>query len=136
MDMTTDTLTLSLATAYGAYMVAAGLSGLIARDRWAAILAGFRENAALTYISGVFVFAIGTALILVHNRWGDGLAGFVSLIGWVAALEGLVLIVLPAPLLRFAASLLRPAALVPFAGITLIAGLGLLVMTTLKGVAL
>lgn len=110
MITTSTVLTLSLAKAFGVYMIAGGLSGLLARDRWEAILVNFREKAGLTYISGVFVFTLGAAIIMAHNIWTDPLAIFISLFGWVAAAEGLVLIAYPEPLLKWSASFLRPGA--------------------------
>lgn len=110
MVTTSTSLTLSLASAIGVYFVAGGLSGLLARKRWAAILDGFRDNAALSYISGVFVFALGAAMVMAHNIWTDPLAIFVTLIGWAAALEGVVLIAFPEPLLKWSATFLRPGA--------------------------
>ncbi|MEE2691220.1 MAG: DUF2065 family protein [Pseudomonadota bacterium] len=120
------TLTLSLAKAMGVYMIAAGLSGFIAPDRWRQILDRFRADAALTYISGAFVFALGVAIVMAHNIWTDPLSGAVSLIGWVAAIEGIVLIVAPKPLLDVSASLMRPGATKLFAGFSLILGAALL----------
>jgi hypothetical protein len=126
MITTSTVLTLSLAKAFGVYMIAGGLSGLLARDRWEAILVNFREKAGLTYISGVFVFTLGAAIIMVHNIWTDPLAIFISLFGWVAAAEGLVLIAYPEPLLKWAASFVRPGAVRAFAIFTIVFGLVLL----------
>lgn len=110
MITTVTVLTLSLAKAFGVYFIAAGLSGLLAPERWRAILDGFRQNAALSYISGVFVFALGAALVMVHNIWADPLAIVVTLVGWAAAIEGVILIVFPEPLLKWSVSFLRPGA--------------------------
>ncbi|WP_425410108.1 DUF2065 domain-containing protein [Hyphococcus sp.] len=109
MITTSTVLTLSLAKVFGVYMIAGGLSGvLLGPERWRRILDEFRNNAAITYISGVFVFALGAAVIMAHNIWTDPLAIFISLFGWVAAVEGVILIAYPDPLLKWSASLLRP----------------------------
>lgn len=128
MITTSTVLTLSLAKAFGVYMIAGGLSGLLARGRWEAILVNFREKAGLTYISGVFVFTLGVAIILAHNIWTDPLAVIVSLVGWVAAAEGLVLIAFPDPLLKWASSFVRPGAVKAFAVFTIVFGAVLLVL--------
>jgi len=120
------TLTLTLAKAMGVYMIAAGLSGFIAPDRWRLILDEFRASAALTYISGAFVFALGVAIVMAHNIWTDPLSIVVSLVGWVALIEGIVLIVMPKPLLDFSGSLLRPGSTKFFAAFSLILGAVLL----------
>lgn len=128
MLTTSTVLTLSLAKAMGVYMIAGGLSGLISRERWAKILEDFRNNASLTYMSGVFVFVMGVAIILAHNIWTDPLAIVVSLIGWVAAIEGLVLIAWPDPLLKWAFSLMRPGAVRVWAVAIIIVGAVLLLL--------
>lgn len=128
MIITSTTLTLSLATAMGVYMIAGGLSGLISRDRWRGILDEFMARPGLTYMAGVFVFVMGVAIILAHNIWTDPLAIVVSLIGWVAAIEGLVLIAYPDPLLKWAVSFVRPGAIVAFAVFTIVFGVVLLVL--------
>ena len=109
MITTTIPLTLSLAIAIGLYMVAGGLSGLINDNLWPRVLDGFRSSPALTYLAGIVTFAIGATLIMVHSVWTDPLAGFISLIGWVAAAEGLVIIAKPDLLLDLSASLIKPA---------------------------
>ena len=134
MITTSTVLTLSLAKAMGVYMIAGGLSGLLARDRWAAILDSFRENAGLTYMSGLFVFALGAVVILAHNTWTDPLAIVVSLFGWVAAIEGVVIIAYPDPLLKWSASMLRPAMVTGFAIFTIVAG-AILLLLGLTGTA-
>lgn len=128
MITTSTTLTLSLATAMGVYMIAGGLSGLLSRDRWRGILDEFMARPGLTYISGVAVFVIGVAIIMAHNIWTDPLAVVVSLIGWIAAIEGLVLIAYPDPLLKWSLSFVRPGAVKAFAVGTIVVGVVLLVL--------
>ncbi|WDI32362.1 hypothetical protein PUV54_04040 [Hyphococcus flavus] len=128
MITTSTVLTLSLAKAFGVYMIAGGLSGLLTPDRWKAILDEFNARAGLTYIAGVFVFVLGAAIIMVHNIWTDPLAIIISLVGWVAAAEGLILIAYPDPLLKWSASFVRPGAVKAFAVFTVVFGVALLVL--------
>jgi hypothetical protein len=129
MIITSTVLTLSLATAIGVYMIAGGLSGfLLGRERWAKILEEFRSNAGITYMSGVFVFVLGVAIILAHNIWTDPLAVVVSLFGWAAAVEGIILIAYPDPLLKWAISFTRPGAVKAFAAFTIVIGVVLLIL--------
>ena len=128
MITTQSSLTLSLATAFGVYMIAGGLSGLIGRDRWSATLENFRGKAGLTFISGVFVYVLGATIIIVHNHWTDLLAGFISLFGWVAAIEGLIIIAMPEPLLNWAISMTKPGLVRIFAIGVIIFGVLLVVL--------
>ncbi len=120
-------LTLTLAKAFGVYMVAGGLSGLIDRNRWTAIMDGFRANPALTYISGAVVFGFGATLVAVHNIWTDPLSVVITIFGWAAAIEGILLIAWPAPLMSFANFFVRPGMVLAFALFTVALGVFLVV---------
>ncbi len=127
MITTSTVLTLSLAKAFGAYMIAGGLSLFTGQDRWARVLDEFRDRPALTYIAGIVAYALGAAIIMAHNIWVDPLAGFISLFGWVAMLDGLIIIAAPALLLNLAQSMMKPALMKIFAIAVIILGALLLV---------
>ena len=100
-------LTLHLLVLIGLYELAAGLAGLIGRLDWAAMLEEFERSPALTFVTGFAAFAIGAALHLSHRHWTDLPAIIVSAIGWIAIVEGLLIMVMPGPLLRFSRGLVR-----------------------------
>jgi len=97
---TLSMLTLQLAEALGLYLILIGLSGLAAPQRWRAVMDGLAESPGLQMTMGVGVFAIGVAIAIAHSRLSDPLAIIVTVIGWLALLEGALLIVTPRPLLR------------------------------------
>lgn len=97
---TLSMLTLHLAEALGLYLILIGLSGLAAPQRWRAVMDDLAESPGLQMTMGVGVFAIGVALAIAHSRLDDPLAIIVTLIGWLALLEGALLMVTPALLLR------------------------------------
>lgn len=127
MIAVTTVLTLHLAKAIGVYAIAAGLGGVLAPRRWMEIVDGLRRDQALIYVTGVLCFAIGTAILLVHNVWTDPLAIVITLLGWVVAIEGLLLLVLPEPLLRFASGLVLPGPTRVFSVIALVFGVALVI---------
>jgi uncharacterized protein YjeT (DUF2065 family) len=118
-------ITLDLAGLLGLYMIAAGVGGLFAPERWRGIVDDFERMPGLVYIAGVFTFALGAVLVLFHNVWTDPLAVIVTLIGWAAAIEGLVLLAFPAPLFRLARDVMRHVR--PFAFFTIALGAILLI---------
>ena len=85
-------LTYALAALIGLYFLAAGAGLLVDRKGIPAMIDNFTESPALAYVTGVMTFVIGGTLTLVHNDWGTILAAFVSLVGWLALLEGLLLL--------------------------------------------
>ena len=104
MIITFSVLTLTLAKAYGIYMIAIGLSGLIAPDRWRVVLEDFQKSPGLTYLTAVLVVGFGLAMVMLHSLWTDPLAIVVSLFGWVALLKGVLLMAAPDRLLRLGAA--------------------------------
>ncbi len=100
MVTTTLPLTLYLAQAIGLYLLLVGLSALVAPQRWRQAMDEFSASAALPLVTGVFVFFLGIALVRIHWVLTDPLAIVVTLVGWIALLEGALLIVVPHLLLR------------------------------------
>lgn len=101
---TISILTLRLSEAIGLYMIVVGIGGLIAPSRWRAMMDDLERSPGLVMALGFPVFVVGTALVLIHSIWTDPLAVIVSLIGYVALVEGALLLATPAPLLRIGRS--------------------------------
>ena len=97
---TISLLTLRLAEIFGLYMILIGIGGLAAPDRWRAIIDDLNRSPGLVVALGFSVFAVGATLVLIHSIWTDPLAVIVSLIGYVALVEGAMLLAVPSPLIR------------------------------------
>lgn len=97
---TISVLTLRLAEMFGLYMIVIGIGGLAAPDRWRAVLDDLNRSPGLVVALGFAVFAVGATLVLIHSIWTDPLAIIVSLIGYVALIEGALLLAAPGPLIR------------------------------------
>ena len=104
---TTIPLTLHLLVLIGLYELAAGVAGLTGRINWTEMLDEFERSPALTFVTGFAAFAIGGAIALSHDLWTDVPAGIVSAIGWIAIIEGLLLMAAPKSLLAFSRRLVR-----------------------------
>jgi len=85
-------LTESLARILGLYMLAGGIGLLIDPKAYDGVMENFRANPALAYISAVVVFTIGAALVTLHNQWSSWPQIIVSLIGWAALVEGILML--------------------------------------------
>jgi hypothetical protein len=121
-------LTLHLAVLIGLYEFAAGIAGLTGQISWNAMLDEFERSPALTFITGFICFVLGGVLIITHDVWTDVLAIIVSLIGWIVAVEGLLIMASPQPLLAFSRKLVpnqRAVSLIAilFGAFLIIAGL-------------
>ena len=98
-------LTLRLLVLIGLYELAAGIAGLTGAIDWPKMIDEFERSPALTFVTGFAAFAIGAAINIAHHHWTDLPAIIVSAIGWIAMIEGLLIMVMPRPLLRFSRGL-------------------------------
>jgi len=118
----TLSVTQILAVFIGLYMVAAGIGFLTGRGSYATLIDELRDNTALGYVTGAFVFALGAAMVAVHNLWTGPLAIVVSLVGWGALIEGVLLLAIRRTFLGVVKVVpLTPATMVP-CGIAAIVG--------------
>jgi hypothetical protein len=89
-----------LAALIGLYFICGGMALLTDRKAMAGMMHAFTNQPALAYLGGVMAFITGGAILAVHSSWGGLLAGFVTLVGWVALIEGVLLIAARQPFLR------------------------------------
>jgi hypothetical protein len=116
----TLSVTQILAVFIGLYMVAAGIGFLTGRGSYATLIDELRDNTALGYVTGAFVFALGAAMVAVHNLWTGPLAIVVSLVGWGALIEGILMLAIRRRFLGLVKVVpFTPATMVPY-GITAI----------------
>ena len=122
-------LTLHLLVVIGLYELAAGIAGLTGQINWRTMLDEFDRSPALTSITGFMVYVLGAVVILVHCIWTDPLAIIVSATGWIAAVEGLLIMTVPGRLFAFSRRLVANQKLISmFAAVfgLLLIGLGLI----------
>jgi hypothetical protein len=93
---TTSVITLHLCVLLGLYMLAAGIGGLHEGARWRGLIDELERSPGLCYLLAALAFLAGAGMVLLHNFWSDPLAILVTLIGWSALAEGLVLLAFPA----------------------------------------
>jgi len=86
------TTTQMLAALMGLYFLAAGTGLLVGRKELSAMFKDLSDQPVLGYLGGFIAFAVGGAIVAVHNNWSDFLSGFVSLIGWIALAEGVLML--------------------------------------------
>lgn len=84
--------TSTLASLIGLYFVAAGTGLLVDRDIFTKVIAELRDQTVLGFIAGIVTFVIGGAIVAIHNDWSGLLAGVVSLVGWLALAEGVLML--------------------------------------------
>ncbi len=96
------TLTEILARIFGLYMLAVGIGLALNSADLPKMLEEMRQSALAFYLGGLIAFAIGAAIVSLHNDFSGPLAIFISLFGWVALTEGVVMLAFPKAMHAFA----------------------------------
>ena len=96
------TLTETLARIFGLYMLAAGIGVALNSANMSRMLEEMRQSAFAFYLGGLVAFAIGAAIVSLHNDFSGPLAIFITLIGWVALAEGVIMLAFPKVMQSFA----------------------------------
>ncbi len=96
------TLTEILARIFGLYMLAAGIGLALNSADMLKMVEEMRQNPLAFYLGGLIAFAIGATIVSLHNDFSSGLAILVSLIGWVALAEGVIMLAFPKAMQAFA----------------------------------
>lgn len=120
-------LTEMLAAFIGLYFAAAGIGLMVSPDAYSKMIQALLENPMASYISGLMAFLIGATVVGLHDRWSDFLSGAVSLVGWIALAEGVLMLAVPHQFIGFFAKINITQRVVRAIGIaTFTAGLSLL----------
>jgi len=99
------TLTEILARIFGLYMLAAGIGLALNGDNMLKMIEEMRQSALAFYLGGLIAFAIGAAIVSLHNDFSGPLAIVVTLFGWVALAEGVIMLAFPKVMQAFAGKL-------------------------------
>jgi uncharacterized protein YjeT (DUF2065 family) len=96
------TLTEILARIFGLYMLAAGTGLALNGADLPKMLEEMRQSRLAFYLGGLIAFAIGAATVSLHNDFSGPLAIFITLFGWVALAEGVIMLAFPKAMRTFA----------------------------------
>jgi uncharacterized protein YjeT (DUF2065 family) len=116
----TSSMTELFMQAFGLYFLATGLGLVLAGDAWRGMIEDFKSNRALGFVAGVFTFALGVTILALHNDWSGLEATIVTAIGWATLIKGLVYLVMPGPMISFAASIFPNAGVIRIGGFVII----------------
>lgn len=93
--LATYSLTETIALLLGLYFLAAGLGLVIDTRGFAGIFNEFENSKALSFMAALSAFVIGAVIVAIHNLWTDPLAIFVTLVGWIALIKGILILAFP-----------------------------------------
>lgn len=88
-------ITLFLAQIMGVYFLVAGVGILMNPARMRGAMKEAEKSYLLPYFDGAVALIVGLLIVLTHNVWDNLMSSLVSLIGWIAVLEGVLMLTLP-----------------------------------------
>jgi hypothetical protein len=118
-------LTIFLGKLIGVYCIVVALALMARKQSAVAAINALIRNPPLLLLVEVLGLAVGLAMIIGHNIWSGGaLPVVVTLVGWLSAIRGAVLLALPQDqVLKFFAALRYDERFYVYMGVTLILGL-------------
>ena len=94
-----------IARVIGPIYVIVALGMLLNTAAYRRMVMAFFENAGLAYLGGFMALAFGLLILAFHYDWSSFFAGLITLLAWLAILEGAVLLIAPKCLERIFAPL-------------------------------
>jgi len=110
-----------LALLFGTYIIAVSIPMIVNQKRLVSMMEEFIESPPLIFLTGVLVLIGGTSVICFHNMWTADWRSLITLFGWIAALEGVLMIMIPGPLIKLAKSILSKSPLISVLGFAYLA---------------
>ena len=101
--------TLHMAVLIGLICLASGMAAMFAPADAPEAIEELERSPAFGLSAAFLAILFGAFVIHFHRSWGDSLAILVSVVGWVAFIEGLVLLGLPHLYVRIARPVMRHA---------------------------
>ncbi|MBV8197207.1 MAG: hypothetical protein JO263_03660 [Candidatus Eremiobacteraeota bacterium] len=116
--------TVFLAKLIGLYALIFGLSMFANKQGTVNAVAALMRDPGVVLLCGIFALSVGISMILAHNVWSGGAVPVaVTVIGWLSAVKGLVLLFLaPQALSAYFQGLHYEQFFYPYATVTLLLG--------------
>jgi hypothetical protein len=76
----------------GPYMAIIAAIAALRPDDLRAMLSKFEADPLLSWVTGAFTLLLGLVVVALHPYWRGGAAIIVSVVGWLVAVQGLLLV--------------------------------------------
>ena len=91
----------------GLVYVAAGLGGVIDKDSFKEIIKDSIDSPALYYLFGFVALVFGFLLVTFHNEWSMSWSVIITVFGWIALIEGVLILAYPAPFIKMSSWMMK-----------------------------
>jgi len=110
-----------LALLFGTYIIAVAIPMIWNQKRIVGMMEEFIDSPTLIFLTGVLALIGGISVICFHNIWTADWRSVITLFGWIAAIEGLLMMMVPGPLIKFAKNVLAKSPLISVLGFAYLA---------------
>ena len=112
-----------LSQVLGLYMLVMGIAVFLNPTRVEQVIKEFGKSYLIPFFDGAVALIVGLLIVLSHNDWNTPAAAVISLFGWLAVIEGVLMSLLPqAKIERLMAFFTRDSWIPVFGGIMTVLG--------------
>ena len=91
----------------GLTYAAVGLRGIVNKNSYEEIIKDSIDSPALYYLFGFIILVIGFLLVTFHNEWSMSWSVIITIFGWIALIEGVLILALPALFLKISSWMVK-----------------------------
>jgi hypothetical protein len=88
----------TLAVVMGSTLVIVGIT-IFNKSYFNAVMTDLANSKGLLWVTGLITFVMGTVIVALHNVWSVDWRVIVTLLGWLTAIKGAVIVVFPSSML-------------------------------------
>ena len=121
-DGATD-LSIFFAKLIGVYLVLVFLSMLLHHQKYKRIMSDFLSNSALLTFAGGTGLLLGLLVVLTHNFWLSEWPVLITLVGWIAVLQGILRLFFPDAYIKLVKEMMTKAGWLIWCWLCFIVGL-------------
>jgi hypothetical protein len=88
----------TLAVLMGSTLVIVGIT-VFNKSYFNAVMADLANSKGLLWVTGLITFVMGTVIVALHNVWSVDWRVIVTLLGWLTAIKGAVIVLFPSSML-------------------------------------
>lgn len=81
---------------FGLTYLSIGLGMSLNPKFYKGLLGNYKDNSAMTYLTGFIVFVLGFIIVSNHNVWSSNIeTTVITILGWTALIKGFLVIIFP-----------------------------------------
>lgn len=91
----------------GPFLVILDVAAMVRASEMRVLVTEFEANSLWSWVAGAFILLFGLITVAAHQYWRGAAAIIVSVLGWLIALRGLLMLAFPKAFVSLADSMIR-----------------------------